>query len=299
MRVDVNLSVRKKGEQTLGTRTETKNLNSFKAVEHAIAYERERQISLLSRGERVVQETRHFNDLKGEGYAMRSKEEAMDYRYFPEPDLPPMFLSEEEIRKERECLPESADERKNRFATKYCIKDQDASLLTEERSTAEIFEELLNAPGAAVTPGLAKETANFVIQTLPKLLPEQSRQKHQKLPMKNMKEILSAVEKKQINRAAGLTLFTALFSTRDPENFSVSRYIEEHSLSLVTDKALVTEAVKRVMEQNAGVVFEYQSGKEKVLGFLVGKAMKETKGRANPEEVRFALEEAMKRGRQE
>ena len=278
MRVDIDLSVRKKGEVTFGTRTETKNINSFRAIEHAIEHERARQIDAIESGERIIQQTRHWNEDKRSSYAMRSKENAQDYRYFPEPDLLPLVVTDEYIEGVRASLPEMAESRKQRFMSDYALSDYDASLLTSSLHTAELFENTL------ARINMPKEIANWIIVPLQKLLNERGKTLDEvSLDADSFADMISKVISGKINRTAGMDILKAMVEAGG--KIDVDGYIKEHSMEAIDDDGLIVDIVKKIVNANPASVAEYKSGKTKVLGFFVGQVMKELKGKANPAKV--------------
>lgn len=282
MRVDINLSVRKKGEETFGTRTETKNINSFRAIEHAIEHESARQIDAIESGERIIQQTRHWNEDKRSSYAMRSKENAQDYRYFPEPDLLPLVVTDEYIESVRASLPEMAESRKQRFMADYALSDYDASLLTASLHTAELFEKTL------FKINMPKEIANWIIVPLQKLLNERGKTLDDLLlDADNFAEVISKVTSGKINRAAGMEILEAMVEAGG--KIDVDGYIKEHSMEAIDDDGLIVDTVRKIVGANPASVAEYKGGKTKVLGFFVGQVMKELKGKANPAKVNEAI----------
>ena len=280
LRCDVNLSVRPAGSQELGTRTEMKNLNSFKAISRAIAYEARRQIELIEEGKRVVQETRRWDDNKDATFSMRSKENAQDYRYFPEPDIPPLELSEEYLEGLRSRQPEMARARKERYQRQYGLSDYDAGLITGQKALVDFFEETV-ALGAP-----AKEAANWMLGDMMRRLKEEELEvRDMKLTPVNLASLIHLVSQGTINRNTASKVFRAIF----PDNADAAAYVKEHGLEQVRDEGLVQDAVARVLEANQAAAADYRGGNQKVLGFLVGQVMKELKGKADPKAVNQAL----------
>ena len=286
LRCDVNLSVRPVGSEELGTRTEMKNLNSFKAISRAIEYEARRQVELLEEGRRVIQETRRWDDNKDATYSMRSKENAQDYRYFPEPDIPPLELSEEYLEGLREGQPEMARERRERYQRQYGLPAYDADLLTSQKALVDFFE-------AAVALGApAKEVSNWMLGEMMRRLKEEELEvRDMKLTPANLSALIALVEEGTINRNTAAKVFRAIF----PDNADARDYVKEHGLEQVRDTGAVEEAVGRVLEANPGAVEEYRSGSGKVLGFLMGQAMKELKGKGDPRQVNEVLRERLEK----
>lgn len=273
MRADVNLSVRKEGASELGTRTEMKNLNSFKAIARAIEGERTRQITLLEKGKTIIQETRRWADNEGESYPMRSKEDAKDYRYFPDPDLPPVCISDEWIRKICEERPEMQPEKKARYQREYGLSAYDAELLTANQALAHLFEDTVKIAS------LPKKVANWLIGENARLMREQCVEPEGlKYTPQSLATLVQMVEKGEINYTIAKEVFEKMFM----EHADPVRYVEEHGLKMVEDTDALEQAVREVMAENEKTVEEYRSGKEKVLGFLIGQTMKKMSGKANP-----------------
>ena len=285
MRVDVNLSVKKAGSKVPGTRTEMKNLNSFKAITRAIEAEEKRQIALLEAGKEVEQETRRFDDGTGKSYPMRSKEDSKDYRYFPEPDLPPVFISEEWIEEIRSRQPEFREEKAARFQREYGIPAYDADILTQSVQLAKLFEE------TARLSGQPKKTANWFMGELFRLVKERNLEPETLLfSPKHAADLIVAVEEGRINQANAKEVFEKVV-TEDAEPLS---YMEAQGLTNLSDAGALQAAIREVIAENAGIVGEYRSGKEKVFGFLVGQVMKKTKGKAAPGQVNELLKNALR-----
>ena len=287
LRCDVNLSVRPAGSRELGTRTEMKNLNSFKAISRAIAYEARRQIERIEEGKRVVQETRRWDDNKDATFSMRSKENAQDYRYFPEPDIPPLELSEEYLADLRSRQPEMARARKERYQRQYGLSDYDAGLITGQKALVDFFEETV-ALGAP-----AKEAANWMLGDMMRRLKEEELEvRDMKLTPANLAALIRLVAEGAVNRSTASRVFRAIF----PDNADAAAYVKEHGLEQVRDEGLVREAAARVLADNQAAADDYRSGNQKVVGFLVGQVMKELQGRADPKAVNRALREALEAG---
>lgn len=284
MRADVNLSVRPRGSETLGTRTEMKNLASFKAITKAIEVERARQIALLEEGLQVEQETRRWDENKEVSYPMRSKEDAKDYRYFPDPDLQPIRITDEWIATIGSQIPEFAPEKQQRFMEQYQLSQYDASLLTQSRHMARMYEDTV-ACGAN-----AKKTANWYMGECMRLVKEKGMDVESlSFTPRHLADLIVTLENGKINQEIAKSVFERIFE-EDVEPLS---YMEEHNLLMISDTAALEQAVDEVMLENAKVVEEYRSGKEKVLGFLVGQAMKKTKGMASPGVITQLLKEKL------
>ena len=285
LRCDVNLSVRKKGETEFGTRTETKNLNSFKAIHNSIEFEAARQIEELENGGTIYQETRRFDDVKGYGYAMRSKEDAHDYRYFPEPDLAPIVLSEEYIENIRKSLPEMPHIKKERYMRELGLSEYDAEQIISSKETALYFEEVSNI---WKNP---KAVANWIMSDFAKMLNEaEITISNSKVTANNLASLIKLVDTKVISSAIAKKVFAKMFETgKDPEAI-----VEEDGLKQVTDEGAILEIVKKVVDANPQSVSDYKAGKDKAIGFLVGQIMKESRGKANPQIVNKLLLEILK-----
>lgn len=284
MRADVNLSVREAGSVRLGTRTEMKNLNSFKAIARAVEGERQRQIELLEEGRAVTQETRRWDDNKEASHAMRSKEDAKDYRYFPDPDLPPVVISDEWIQKVKERQPEMRGEKLERYRREYGLPEYDARIITESRKMAELFEK------ASAICQKPKKTANWLMGETMRLLKEKEMEPDElSFSPENLAKLVVMTEEGIINNTAAKEVFEEIFKRDiDPE-----KYVEEKGLRAVGDEDALLEVICRVLEGNQESVKAYLGGKEKVFGFLVGQVMKEMKGQADPSLVNKLLKEKL------
>ena len=280
MRADVNLSVREGGSGRLGTRTEMKNLNSFKAIAHAIEGERERQIELLEEGREVIQETRRWDDNKESSYAMRSKEDAKDYRYFPDPDLQPVSISTEWMNEIKGRQPEFQEEKAARYQKEYELSEYDANILTQSKHMADIFEE------TAGYCGNPKKAANWLMGETMRLMKEKSMEPEElSFSPKHLADLILAIERGEINQQNAKKVFAAIMD-EDVEPIS---YMKEKGLLMVSDSGAIETAVDEVLAANPKTVEEFHSGKEKVLGFLVGQVMKKMKGKADPAKVNELL----------
>ena len=256
MRVDVNMSLREKGTEKFGTRTETKNLNSFKAIKRCIENEFERQADILDAGEKVVQETRRWDDDKGYSYTMRSKEDAQDYRYFPDPDLVPLVIDDEWLERIKANQPELRDEKKERYAREYGIPEYDIGLITEYKELADIFESGVNE-GAD-----PKKVSNWIIGETLRLL-------------------IKMLDEKKVNNTIAKQIFEHVFT----ENVNPVEYAEKNNLVIKTDTGALAETVKKAIEANPKAVADMKAGKKKAMGAIVGFVMKEMKGKCDPAEV--------------
>ena len=284
MRADVNLSVREVGASEFGTRTEMKNLNSFKAIARAIEGERARQIELLEDGKKVVQETRRWDDNKEYSYAMRSKEDAQDYRYFPEPDLVPIVISQEWIDRVKKRQPEFREEKLKRYKKEFDIPQYDAEILTESKHMADIFEE------TTAICGKPKKVSNWLMVETMRLLKEHSMEPEDiSFSPANLAKLIGLTEAGTINSSVAKEVFEQVFEKDvDPES-----YVEEHGLKTVNDEGALEEVLKEVIAKNPKAIADYKGGKEKALGALVGQTMKAMKGKANPGMVNKMLREML------
>ena len=284
MRADVNLSVREVGAAEFGTRTEMKNLNSFKAIARAIEGERERQIELIEEGKQVVQETRRWDDNKESSHAMRSKEDAQDYRYFPEPDLVPIIISDEWIQKVKDRQPELRSEKLERYKKEYDIPQYDAEILTNSKHMADIFEE------AAAICGKPKKVSNWLMVETMRLLKENGMEPEDiDFAPENLAALVELTEAGTINSSVAKEVFEKIFA----EDIDPKAYVEEHGLKTVNDDGALEEVLKKVIADNPQAVADYQGGKKKALGALVGQTMKAMKGKANPGMVNEKLREML------
>ncbi|HHV54769.1 MAG TPA: Asp-tRNA(Asn)/Glu-tRNA(Gln) amidotransferase subunit GatB [Firmicutes bacterium] len=285
LRCDANISVRPRGASRLGTKTEVKNMNSFRAVQRALEYEAARQIATLRAGGRVVQETRHWDDAAGVTRGMRSKEQAQDYRYFPEPDLVPIVLSPEQIEQWRRELPELPAARRERLAREYGLPAYDAAILTASKKLADFFEE---AARAFPDP---KMVSNWVMGELLRLLKAENKELDQvPLQPSDLVGLLSLVRDGVISGATAKEVFEEMFHTGDP----AASIVDRRGLRQISDEGALREIVRRAMAANPDAVQSYRQGKEKALGALVGAVMKETRGKANPQLVNRLLLEALR-----
>ena len=280
MRADVNLSVREVGSETFGTRTEMKNLNSFKAIARAIEGERERQIELIEEGRAVVQETRRWDDNKESSHAMRSKEDAKDYRYFPDPDLPPIHISDAWIEELRESQPELREEKQLRYQSEYDLPAYDAGILTESRHLSMLFEEVAKLCGSP------KKAANWFMGEVLRLTKDKGMDVEKvSFTPEHLADLIQMVEKKEVSAQNAKKVFEKVFE----EDIDPVSYIEEHGLKIVEDTGLLNDTLQKILEENPGPLEELLGGKEKIFGFFVGKMMRELKGKASPDAVREAL----------
>ena len=284
MRADVNLSIREAGAAEFGTRTEMKNLNSFKAIARAIEGERERQIDLLESGEKVIQETRRWDDNKGESYAMRSKEDAQDYRYFPDPDLVPIEVDEAFLDRIRERQPEFREEKMARYKEEFDIPEYDIDIITGSKRMADLFE-------ATVALGAQpKKVSNWLMVETLRLLKENDMEPEDiRFSPEHLAALIAMADKKEINSSVAKEVFEEIFKNDvDP-----AKYVEEKGLKTVNDEGALRKTVEEVIANNPQSVQDYKSGKEKAIGFLVGQTMKAMKGKADPGMINKMLKELL------
>ena len=284
MRADVNLSVREAGASEFGTRTEMKNLNSFKAIRRAIEGERERQIDLIESGQKVVQETRRWDDTKEYSYAMRSKEDAQDYRYFPEPDLVPITISDEWLDEIRSRQPELRTEKLERYKREFNIPEYDAGIITSNKKLADIFEEttaICNNP---------KKVSNWLMVETMRLLKEHDMEPEQiTFSPENLAKLIQLAEARAVNSSVAKEVFEKIFE----ENIDPEKYVEENGLKTVSDDGALRSTIEKVIAENPQSVEDYKSGKKKAIGFLVGQTMKAMQGKADPGMVNQILTELL------
>ena len=284
MRADVNLSVREVGASEFGTRTEMKNLNSFKAIARAIDGERQRQIDLIEAGRAVVQETRRWDDNKESSHAMRSKEDAQDYRYFPEPDLVPIVISDEWIAEIKARQPEIRTEKLERYNREFDIPRYDAEIITNSKKMADIFE------ATTAICGKPKKVANWLMVETLRLLKERGQEPEDIcFAPEHLAKLIELTEAGTINSSVAKEVFEKIFD----ENVDPEKYVEEKGLKIVQDDGALEEVLKKVIADNPQAVADYKGGKEKALGALVGQTMKAMKGKANPGVVNKKLREML------
>ena len=271
-RADVNVSVHKKGEP-FGTRTEMKNINSFKSITRLIDYEKERQIYELEHGNTIEQETRRWDDLEGRTFSMRNKEDSQDYRYFPEPDLVAIKLSDEYIENIKKELPEMPESRKERYMNKYGLSEKDSNSITASKYLSDFFEK------AGEIANDYKSVCNWLNSDIARILNEKEMEPEE-IPFtaEELAEMVTLINKGTISTSIGKKVLDELFE--NPK--SPSKIIEEKGWVQISDKSAIKEVVLKVLAENAQSVADYKAGKDRALGFLVGQAMKQTKGKANP-----------------
>ncbi len=284
MRADVNLSVREVGSEEFGTRTETKNLNSFSAIARAIEAETNRQIDLLESGEKVIQETRRWDDGKGYSYAMRSKEDAQDYRYFPDPDLVPLNISDEWLDQIKRRQPEFKTEKMARYKEEFGIPDYDIDIITDSKKLADLFEQttaICNQP---------KKVSNWIMGEVMRILKDRSLEPDDMtFSPENLAKLIVLVEAGTINGSVAKDVFVKIFD----EDVDPDKYIEENGLKQVNDEGELRTVIEKVIADNPQSVSDYRGGKVQAMGYLVGQTMKAMKGKANPGMVNQILKELL------
>lgn len=286
LRADVNLSVKPVGSTELGTRTEMKNINSFKAIARAIEGERARQIELIKEGKKVVQETRRWDDNKGSSFAMRSKENAQDYRYFPEPDLVPIEISSEWIDQVKKSLPELPAEKKARYLKEYALPEYDVDIITGSKALVKIFEE------ANSVCNNAKEVSNWIMGEVLRMASDTSTDPEDiSFDPKNLGKLILLVKNSVINRNTAKTVFEKMFA----ENVEPEQYVKENNLQMVSDDGAVRSVIISVIEANPKSIEEFKAGNEKVTKFLMGQSMKQLKGKADPALVNKIIAEELEK----
>ena len=272
LRADVNVSVHKLGEP-FGTRTEMKNMNSFRSIVRAIEYEVDRQIDVLEDGGKIEQETLRWDDVSGKTFPMRDKEDAQDYRYFPDPDLVAIKLSDEYIENVKKTLPELPESRKERYLKEYGLTEKDANIITASKYLSDLFEQ------ATEICGNAKAVNNWIISDISRILNETEMEPIQ-IPFdsKQLAKLVTLIDKGTISSSIGKKVLAELFENpRDPEEI-----IKEKGWIQISDEGAIKEVVMKVLEENPQSIADFKAGKDRALGFLVGQAMKQTKGKANP-----------------
>lgn len=284
LRADVNLSVREVGATEFGTRTEMKNLNSFKAIARAIEGERKRQIEQLEYGKRIIQETRRWDDNKDTSFAMRSKEDAQDYRYFPEPDLVPMVISNEWLKEIKDREPELRDAKMLRYEKEYDIPEYDAGIITGSKHLADIFE------ATVAICDKPKEVSNWLMVETIRLMKEHELEAEQlRFSPENLAKLIGLIDAGKINRTVAKEVFEKVFE----EDINPETYVEEKGLVMVNDEGALRATIEQIVASNPQSVADFKGGKEKAIGFLVGQTMKAMKGKADPAMVNQLLKEVL------
>lgn len=284
MRVDVNLSVREAGDCQLGTRTEMKNLNSFKAIVRAIEGERARQIEWIEDGKKLIQETRRWDDNKETSYPMRSKEDARDYRYFPDPDLPPVRISDEWLTKIRAQQPELRTEKMERYKKEFQLPDYDVEIITGSKHMADLFET------AAGICGRPKEVSNWLMVEAMRLMKVYEMDSEDfGFSAENLAKLVILVDNGSINRTVAKNVFEEIFKN----NVNPDIFVEEHGLKIINDENALKLLVQEITAANPQSVADFKGGKDKAMGFLVGQVMKAAKGKADPAMINKILKEIL------
>ena len=287
LRCDANISIKPKGDSKLGVKVEVKNINSFRFLEKAIDFEIERQTKLIESGVKVTQETRSWDVASNRTFSMRSKEEAHDYRYFPEPDLPELRLSSDWIETVRDGLAELPEERKQRFMVEFALAEGDAEWMAKERDLAEFFEEV------AISSGSSKAASHWVMGPLMRLLKQSEMNVSEiRVTPSDLAELIKLAENGTISNTVAKKIFEQMYAT----GRSAQEIVVEEGLSQMDDVAEIRVVVESVLSENPDAVSKYRSGKTGILGFLVGQVMKNTDGKANPKLVRELLDEILGTG---
>lgn len=284
LRADVNVSVMPKGSDKFGTRTEMKNINSFRAIHNAVEAEARRQIELIEDGEKVVQQTRRWDDSKGTSYSMRSKEDAQDYKYFPEPDLPPIELSDEYVQHIKDTLPELPEAKKARYISEYSLTEYDADMICSTVQFASLFEktvEITNNP---------KDSAHFIMGDIMKLLNDtQTLPENMSFRQESLGEVINLVNNNKISRDSAKKVLKAVFN----DNVIPEDYVKENNMQMMSDTSAIKSVIEEIIAANPKAVDEYKQGKEKSFNFLIGQSMRALKGKAPAAEVTKLLKELL------
>ena len=282
LRADVNVSVRKPGEK-LGTRCEIKNVNSIKFIQQAIEYESKRQVELIESGQNINQETRLFDPNNGETRSMRGKEESHDYRYFPDPDLPPLVINDDRIEKIKNQLPELPDEKKKRFKEQYKLKDYDAEILVEDQFISSFFEELVEKRDSKIV------VSWITVELFSYLKKKDIQLQDSEIKSKKIGDLLDLIIDGSISNRQAKEIFEEYLET----DLGASDFIKKKGVKQVSDKSEIEALIKSVLQKNEGMVNDYKKGKDKLFGFFVGQVMKESKGKANPQLVNQVLKDLL------
>lgn len=284
LRADVNVSVMEKGSDKLGTRTEMKNINSFKAIHNAVETEARRQQEIIEDGGKIVQETRRWDDSKGESYAMRSKEDAQDYKYFTDPDLPPVCLTEEYVENIRKNLPELPDAKKARYMNELGLSEYDTSMICSSVYYVRLFEKTVE-----ITKN-PKDSANWIMGELMKMLNDtQTLPENMSFRPESLGEIINLLNSNKISRDSAKKVFKAVFE----ENVIPADYVKENNMEMVSDSGAIKAVVEEVINSNQKAVDEYKGGKAQSFNFLIGQCMRALKGKAPASEVTNILKEIL------
>ena len=274
LRADVNVSVRKKGAKELGTRTEMKNMNSFRSITRAIEYEAERQIEVIENGGKIEQETLRWDEVSGKTFSMRDKENAQDYRYFPEPDLAIINISDEMIENIKKTLPEMPESRRERYIKEFKLPEYDSNILTSSKYLSDLFEK------ATAKCNNPKAVSNWIMTDITRILNEKEQEPND-IPFtaEELGKLVILIDKGTISSKIAKQVLEELFENpKDPEDI-----IKEKGWIQISDEGAIKEVVTKILEANPASIADYKDGKDRALGFLVGQAMKETRGKANPQ----------------
>ncbi len=284
LRADVNLSVNAVNSDVPGTRTEMKNINSFRGIHNAVQSEAQRQIDMIENGEKVVQETRRWDDTRGESYAMRSKEDAQDYKYFPDPDLPPISISDDYIEEIRKTLPEMPEEKKKRYINKFSLPEYDTGIICSSIYLVKLFErtvEITNKP---------KDSANWIMGELMMHLNENGMQpEDMAFDVDSLGVIINMLADGKISRDSAKKVFKAVFDN----NVSPTEYIKENNMEIISDASMINGVIDDVIKDNEKAVNEYKNGKQQSFNYLIGQVMRALKGKASAAEVTKILKEKL------
>jgi len=285
LRADVNVSIRKKGAKEFGTRTEMKNMNSFKSISRAIEYEIQRQIEVVENGGKIEQETLRWDEVSGKTFSMRDKEDAQDYRYFPEPDLVAIRLSEEYIENIKNNLPELPESRKERYLAEYKLTEKEAKTITASKYLSDFFEATLKICGNP------KAVCNWLLSDIARILNEKELEPDGiTFKPEDLAELIGLIEKGTISSKIAKDVLEKMFE--NPEK--PSKIIEDNGWVQISDEGAIKAVVEKILEANPQSIVDFKAGKDKALGFLVGQAMKETKGKANPQMLNQMFKDAIK-----
>ena len=284
MRADVNLSVREVGTTVYGTRTEMKNLNSFKAISRAIEHEAKRQIDIIESGNKVIQETRRWDDTKGCSFSMRSKEDSNDYRYFPEPDLVPIIISDEWINEIRGRQPELRTEKMLRYKEEYNLPDYDIDIITASKKMADLYE---NVVANGVNP---KKVSNWLMGETFRLIRDRGMEPGDiKFSAENLAKLINLVEENKITNTVAKEVFEKVFD----DNINPEEYVKAHGLMLIDNTDELISVIEEVFKNNTQSVEDYKNGKTKAMGYLVEQTMKAMKGKAAPDKINKLIKEKL------
>jgi aspartyl-tRNA(Asn)/glutamyl-tRNA(Gln) amidotransferase subunit B len=278
LRADVNVSVRKKGDE-LGTRCEIKNVNSIKFIQQAIEFEAKRQVDLIEKGEKIIQETRLFDPSNFETRSMRSKEESHDYRYFPDPDLPPLVLNEEDIEKLRLKLPELPDQKKSRFIEEFRISAYDAEILVTEKYVADFFEQIVKGRDPKIV------ISWLTVELFSYLKKKNISLEESKIDPKKISSLIDLIISNKISNRQAKEIFDEYLET----DVNADTFIEKKGLVQISNESEIEDLVEKVLKENPKMLEQFKSGKEKLFGFFVGQVMKLSNGKANPKMVNETL----------